>query len=258
MYSNRFAGIVMRQHQFSSLCRARGWNYRLMGAGFDGFNVPAKLLANWKMHVEFYVDLPSDRNPSLLESGLWEQSGSGINLFLGSDQVRFYRDRREVAVDEVPAIIYSEIMRDVDLFTSVSAVGQDETWSDQGDRGIGVLLSRTDPSEFSSIVALRIEMLTRLLPLTPIAEKCTIEKNWLMVRGQLGIYRIEIAWGGVLRMTDSGARQLKIPQPILENVPLDVSVFPIELDHRTEMILRKAHLLANDWKIDSPEIIRQL
>jgi len=53
MYSNRFAGIVMRQHQFSNLCRARGWNYRLMGAGFDGFNVPTKVLPSWDMHVEF-------------------------------------------------------------------------------------------------------------------------------------------------------------------------------------------------------------
>jgi hypothetical protein len=37
MYSNRFAGILMRQHQFSSLCRARGWNYRLMGGGVRRF-----------------------------------------------------------------------------------------------------------------------------------------------------------------------------------------------------------------------------
>ena len=32
IYSNRFAGIIMRQHQLASLGRARGWNYRLMGA----------------------------------------------------------------------------------------------------------------------------------------------------------------------------------------------------------------------------------
>ena len=42
MYSNRFARVLMRQHQFASLCRARGWEYRLMGADFDGANVPTK------------------------------------------------------------------------------------------------------------------------------------------------------------------------------------------------------------------------
>ncbi len=258
MYSNRFAGILMRQHQFSSLCRARGWSYRLMGAGFDGFNVPTKLLPSWKMHVEFYVDLPSDRKASLAQSALGEQSGSGINLFLGSDQVRFYRDRKEIAIDEVPAIVYSEVMRDVDLFTSVSVVGQDETWSDQGDRGIGILASQTDLSEVSAVLALRAEILSRVLPLTTIAGRCMVEGAWLVVRGQLGTYRIQIPWGGVLRLTESGVRQLKIPQKLLEKVSLDLPDCPIELDHRTEMILRKAYLLANDWKIDSPDLIRQL
>ena len=53
-YSNRFAGILMRQHQFASLCRARGWDYRLMSTHFDGANVPTKKLAPWNMHAEFY------------------------------------------------------------------------------------------------------------------------------------------------------------------------------------------------------------
>jgi hypothetical protein len=257
-YSNRFAGILMRQHQFSSLCRARGWNYRLMGAGFDGFNVPTKLLAPWNMYAEFYVDLPSDRKPALRESALGEQSGFGINLFLGSDQVRFYRDRREIAVDEVPALVYSEVMRDVDLFTSVSGIGGDESWSDQGGRGTGVLASRTDVNELSAVIALRSEILSRVLPLTPVADRCKVEKAWVEVRGQLGIYRILIAWGDVLRLTDSGVRHLKIPQDLLQGVSLDFSMVPIDLDTRTETILRTAYFLADDWKIDSPDVIRQL
>jgi Domain of unknown function (DUF4132) len=258
MYSNRFAGIVMRQHQFSSLCRARGWNYRLMGAQFDGFNVPTKLLAPWNMHAEFYVDLPSDRDPSLAASALGEQSDFGINLFLGSDQVRFYRDRREIAIEDVPAIVYSEIMRDVDLFTSVSAVGNDESWSDQGDRGTGVLGSRMDLDEITAILALRIEMLSRVLPLTAIAQHCKIEKSWLEVRGKLGSYRIHISSGTVYRLTGAGVRHLSIPQKLLQGVAVDFATFPIELDHRTEMILRKAHVLANDWDTTSPDLIRQL
>jgi hypothetical protein len=258
IYSNRFAGTLMRQHQFSSLCRARGWSYRLMGAGFDGFNVPTKLLAPWSMHAEFYVDLPTDRQPSLANSALAEQSDSGINLFLGSDQVRFYRNRREIEIAEVPAVVYSEVMRDVDLFTSICAVGSDETWSDQGDRGTGLPAASKDPEEFSAIFALRIDMLSRVLPFMVIASRCKIESVWLIVQGKLGTYRILIPWGTVSRMTDKGARQISIPQKLLEAVPVDFSASLIDLDHRTEMILRKAHVLANDWNIDSPELIRQL
>ena len=77
-------------------------------------------------------------------------------------------------------------------------------------------------------------------------------------RGQLGTYRIHVPWGGVLRLADSGFRQLNIPQKLLNDVSLNLAAFPIDLDYRTEMILRKANLLANDWKIDSPDLIRQL
>src|SRR5262249_48865709 len=31
VYSNRFAGHILRQHQFKALCDQRGWRYHLMG-----------------------------------------------------------------------------------------------------------------------------------------------------------------------------------------------------------------------------------
>jgi hypothetical protein len=258
MYSNRFARILMRQHQFASLCRARGWDYRLMGADFDGSNVPTKKLDPWNTRVEFYVDLPSDRDPSFMESALGEQSGAGINLFIASDQVRFYRDNREVAIDEIPAILYSEVMRDVDLFTSVSAVGGDETWADQGDRGTGIFREEFDLQELFGLIGLRRDMLSLVLPHTTIKDRCKIHKSALEVRGQLGTYRVEFVWGGASLITESGFRRLNIPRKILDAVPLDFTAIPIDLDYRTETILRKAHVLADDWKIESPELIQQL
>jgi hypothetical protein len=258
LYSNRFAGSLLRQHQFASLCRARGWSYQLMGSHFDGANVPNKKLDHWNMHAEFYVDLPPDRASAFRRASLAEQSGAGINVFIGSDQVRFYRDRHEVPLDEVPAIVFSEIMRDVDLFTSVCAVGDDETWSDQGERGTGILSDRFDARDFSVVTALRSEMLARALPHTTIADRCKLTKGSLEVRGQLGTYRIQLGWGGAILATDSVTRWLKIPQKILDAVQLDLSAVPIDLDPRTETILRKAHVLADDWRIDSPELVRQL
>ena len=258
LYSNLFAGVLMRQHQFASLCREREWDYRLMGAHFDGFNVPTKKLDTWKIHAEFYVDLPSDRDPSLRDSALGEESGAGINMFIGADQVRFYREQREVPIDEVPALVYSEIMRDVDLFTSVCAVGDDETWSDQGDRGLGVIIKQFDIHEITAITALRTDLLSRVLPHTRIADQCRVVKSWLEVRGQLGTYRILLGWGGAALMTDKLPRWLKIPQKVLSEVQLELKDLPVDLDYRTELALRKAYVLADDWKISSPELVRQL
>jgi hypothetical protein len=258
-YSNRFAGFLLRQHQFASLCRARGWDYRLMGAHFDGGNTPTKKLPEWKMHAEFYVDIPSDRDRSLLDSALGEESGTGINLFVGSDQIRFYRDQREIAIDEVPALVYSEVMRDADLFTSVCAVGADETWSDQGERGTGVLLESFDANTITSIVSLRIEMISRILPLTRFASQCTLKNYFIEVQGRLGTYRVQAGWGSsAARIDGQSLRWLKIPRRILESVDLGFDMLPIELDHRSEYALRTACLLAEDWKITDPALVAQL
>ena len=51
--------------------------------------------------------------------------------------------------------------------------------------------------------------------------------------------------------------RLRVPQMRLMAVPLELTDLPIELDYRAEMILRKAYLLADDWKIKDPEPIRQ-
>jgi hypothetical protein len=229
-----------------------------MGSGFDGGNVPNRKIDPWKMHVEFYVDLPADRHPTLHESGLGEQSGSGINLFITSDQVRFYREAKEIALDDVPAIVYSEVMRDVDLFTSVCALGDDEGWADQGERGIGLFTEKCDSDQQSALIALRAELLGRVLPRTPIADRCKIVKGVLEVRGQLGTYHIFLNWGIAMLMSESKPRWLRIPQKTLNAVQLELQDLPVELDHRTEMILRKAYVLANDWNIDSFDLIKQL
>jgi len=258
LYSNRFAGILMRQHQFASLCKERGWGYRLMGTHFDGGNVPTRKLEAWKIHAEFYVDLPADRNPSLRDSGLGEHSPAGIGMFVGSDQVRFYRESKEIALEDVPALVYSEIMRDVDLFTSVCAVGEDETWSDQGDRGVGILTKPFDLAPVTALISLRADLLCRILPHTRIADRARVEKSWLEVRGQLGTYQIHLGWSGAALMTEKSARWLRIPPKILAQVELGLADLPVDLDYRTEMALRKAYVLAEDGKIDSPDLIRQL
>ncbi|MBZ5722785.1 MAG: hypothetical protein LAO03_20795 [Acidobacteriia bacterium] len=99
--------------------------------------------------------------------------------------------------------------------------------------------------------------LSRVLPHTSVADWCKIEKTHLDVRGQLGTYRILLGWAAAVLVTDSGIGWLRIPQKILGSVVLDLASIPIELDYRTEMVLRKACVLADHWRIDCPELVRQ-
>jgi hypothetical protein len=149
-------------------------------------------------------------------------------------------------------------MRDVDLFTSVCALGDDEGWADQGERGIGLFTEKFDSDQQSALIALRAELLGRVPPRTPIADRCKIVKGVLEVRGQLGTYRIFLNWGIAVLMTDSKPHWLRIPQKVLNAVELGLQELPLDIDQRTEMILRKAYVLANDWNISSPDLIQQL
>jgi hypothetical protein len=108
------------------------------------------------------------------------------------------------------------------------------------------------------VVSLRIDLISRVLPLTPIADRCRRVKSWLEVRGHLGTYRVALLGGMVARVSDNATRQLKIPQKVLNEVDLQLRDLPVDLDFRTEMVLRKAYALADDWKITAPELMSQL
>jgi hypothetical protein len=97
-----------------------------------------------------------------------------------------------------------------------------------------------------------------VLPLTPIADRCRRVKSWLEVRGHLGTYRVALLGGMVARVSDNATRQLKIPQKVLNEVDLQLRDLPVDLDFRTEMVLRKAYVLADVWKITAPELMSQL
>ncbi|MBC3627366.1 hypothetical protein, partial [Klebsiella sp. Kpp] len=62
-------------------------------------------------------------------------SDSGMLLYAATDQVRFYReseDNTPMNLIDVPVRVFSEVMRDVDLFVGVASVGNDPNWQDNG------------------------------------------------------------------------------------------------------------------------------
>ncbi len=124
-YSNRFAAHVLKQHQFAALCQQRGWKFHLMGQ-WDSHNTPTKVLPAWDLRCEYWTGDGMDAS---------EVSGAGIFLYVPTDQVRFYPTALPdpLPLDEIPPLVFSEIMRDVDLFVGVASVGNDPNWRDSGE-----------------------------------------------------------------------------------------------------------------------------
>jgi hypothetical protein len=255
-YSNRFAAHVLRQHQFAQLCAARGWKYRLMG-GFDSHNYPTLELPQWNLFAEFWVEGPGNNDG---------MTPSGIYLHVLTDQVRFYpirtgeaplRARIEpVALEEVPPIVLSEVMRDVDLFVGVASVGNDPNWSDGGPDG----RYRTYWQEYSwgelSVAAQnRKEILAELLPrLTALKSLARIDGRFLVVQGKLRSYKIHIGSGNIL-MEPNDQYLCIVP----DRSPRESAVqLPFEGDSLLAVILSKAFLLIADDRITDTTITRQI
>jgi hypothetical protein len=249
-YSNRFAAHIIRQHQFAALAKERGWSYRLMG-NFDSHNVPTLILARWDFAVEFWVESPGGQEGA---------SDSGIFLHIATDQVRFC-DMTGTArpLHEVPALIFSEVMRDVDLFVGVCSIGNDPAWQDRGEGGqFGGYWQRFAFGDLSVTAKTRREVLERLLPRLKIAGQCELHDKFLVVRGSLRTYKIHLGSSNILM--EPNDRYLCIVPDRSRATTLDgKQVFlPFEGDNTLAVILSKAFMLAEDGKIKDQSILNQI
>jgi hypothetical protein len=248
-YSNRFAAHILRQHQFAALCTDRGWRYRLQG-NFDSAITPTRDLQHLDIRVEYWVE------PVMTQ----DQSAMSIFNYVGTDQVRFYEwaAADPMPLTEVPPLVFTELMRDVDLFVGVCSVGNDPTWGDRGDeeryRAYWQVYSFGD---LSATAITRREVLAKLIPRLKIADRCKLYDRFLVVRGDIRTYKIHLGSANIL-MTPNDAYLCIVPSQSSTVRATGKLFLPFEGDSVLSVILSKAFLLADDQKISDPTIISQI
>jgi hypothetical protein len=239
-YSNRFAAHVLRQHQMAALAHGRGWRYALQG-DFDA--EPIASLALGGLRAELWIDrLPEDT------------TSSGIYPHVLTEQVRFLdADGSPVPLAGIPPRLFSEVMRDVDLFVGVTSIGNDPTWADRdAHRDYWTAYAF---GELSGQATTRREILEGLLPKLAIADVARIDGRYLRVQGKLRAYRIHLGSGNILMEPNDeylcivAGRDGKTPRRVY---------LPFEGDYMLSQILSQALLLARDDRIDDATISRQI
>ncbi len=272
IYSNRFAAHILRQHQFNTLCAARGWKNSLRLGVDDSVPPASRALPLWNLRAEFWV-----------AGAGHDLNDAGTFLRLITDQVRFYRlgaatnqahasggpyqarvtgpgpaDINEpLPLDQIPPLVFSEIMRDVDLFVGVASVGNDPTWQDGGPEGRYQNYWQTYAfGELSGTATTRKQVLERLVPRLKIADRCTFDGRFLKVRGQQRTYKIHLGSGNILMEPDD---QYLCIVPDGRERAAEANLFlPFEGDTMLSVILSKAFLLAADDKIKDRTITSQI
>jgi hypothetical protein len=275
-YSNRFAAHVLRQHQFNALCAARGWRNKLRLMVDDAYPPATRDLPQWGLRAEFWIE-------GIGQDYGTETNESGVYLRLSTDQVRFYRTEaaRNLAhaggggygsvaggpgqgnlneplpLEHVPPLVFSEIMRDVDLFVGVASVGNDPSWQDGGPQGrFRDYWQRYSFGELSGTATTRKQVLERLVPRLKIADRCSLSDRFLVVRGDKRAYKIHLGSGNILM--EPNDQYLCIVPDARSRTGQDDLYLPFEGDNTLSIIISKALMLARDTKIKDPTITRQI
>lgn len=250
-YSNRMAAHIIKQHQFNALAGVRGWKYSLLGAydhGREGaiaeVNLPTINLTCQYWINELYSE--DDFN----DAGIWD--------YIATDQVRFLNETGSVVdLIDIPEIVFSETMRDVDLFVGVCSVGNDPEWLDRGGstdhRDYWTSYSFGDLNEVSKT---RKVVLERLVPRLKIRDKVKIDGRFLIVKGSIREYKIHIGSTNILMKPND--EYLCIVPARKSNSDVDKVYLPFEGDRGLSLVLSKAMLLAEDHKITDPTILSQI
>jgi hypothetical protein len=228
-------------------------------------------LPQWNLRAEFWIEgIGDDHGASINESGVY--------LYVSTDQVRFYQidaaqrtahaggggyhpgyraqDGEPLPLDQIPPLVFTEVMRDVDMFVGVASVGNDPTWADGGPGGrYRDYWQGVSFGELNATAKTRKDVLQRLVPKLKIAGQCSFEEKFLVVKGSLRTYKIHLGSGNILMAPND--QYLCIVAKQSETKTGDVFL-PFEGDRTLSVILSKAFLLAEDSKITDSTILNQI
>ena len=247
IYSNRFAAHILRQHQFRALCQARGWQYDFMG-GWDSWNIPTRTLPALGISVQYSVEAIHDG----------ERSAAYVPLHITTDQVRFVNlgTGESMSLLDVEPVVFSELMRDVDLFVAVTSVANDPTWTDGGPNGqFGTYWHTWAFGDLSQTAETRKALIADIVPRLSIADKLQVGDKALLVKGKRHDYAIHFGSTNIQIMPEN--RYLCIV-PARNPAEAERIRLPFTGDSQLSTILAKAFMLVDESKIKDPTILRQL
>jgi Domain of unknown function (DUF4132)/Family of unknown function (DUF5724) len=212
--SHRYTGHQVNPKQAMALFGGRGWQTT------DGVS-RTFYQEGYTAHVSF-------------------RSGWGTPLEvegLTFDDVRFTRrgEWETIPLEQVPSIIFSEVMRDADLVVSVAHLG-------------GV-----DPEASASTVEMRASLVKEACDLLKIANY-TLQGAHVLIEGGLGKYSVHLGSGIVHRQPGGALCIIAVGAQHRGRLFLPFA----DDDPRTAEVLSKVLLLTRDTQIQDPTILEQL
>ena len=253
LYTDRYAGHILRFRQGYGLARRRGWAGGLRAGGWDGGDSavarrdypPARLRASWALAQ--LDDLSGDVAVDLcMTERVWFSA-------LG--------DATPVPLADVPAEVFSEAMRDLDLVVSVATVANDPAWFENylGWPAIDQYWERIANGGLDQSRSHRRDILGPFCEGEAVSQRYQLTERELVVTGSLATDRLALATASV-RM-DPGGKWLSFaagPAPhhaYNRGIP---GLPAIDDDEILQRILIRAAILADDEQLADRKLLRQI
>ncbi|MGI6094921.1 MAG: DUF4132 domain-containing protein [Lachnospiraceae bacterium] len=214
--SRRYAGYQVQPKKTVALLKTRGWTVDYE-EGLQKVFYKENLIVRMYALADWFS--PADIEAPTLETIQFFDRDSG----------------KTVEFEHVPPILFSEVMRDIDLAVSVAYVG-------------GV-----DPEASHSTVEMRMAIAAELLKLLKISNVEFIGSH-AKIKGSLGNYSVHMG-SGIVHVQAVGAVTIL---PVHSQARGRIFLPFADDDPKTQEIMSKILLLAEDKKIKDPEILRQL
>jgi hypothetical protein len=211
--SRRYAGHQVQTKKTVALLKTRGWTVDY-DEGLQKVFHKENLIVRMYAAADWFS--PADIEAPVLE------------------MIQFtYRDSgRAARLCDIPPILFSEVMRDIDLVVSVAHVG-------------GV-----DPEASASTIEMRIAIASELLSLLKI-KNVTFRTAHAMIKGEFGEYSVHMG-SGVIHQIGVGM----IPVLAVQSGQRGRIFLPFtDNDPRTAEIMSKILLFSDDKKIKDPAIL---
>ena len=230
-YSNRFLDHILRHHKFAALAKQRLWTY-----------------ANVYTHDDPYIDYPEfDISAGFDISSDYDFASTGRVHF------RDLKQNEALRMEEVPAILFSETMRDMDLFVGVCSIGIEEEWH----QNLHIdYWQRYSTTALSETALTRRDILTNMIPKLKIKDQCELTNKYLKIKGKIRTYKIHLGSGNILM--EPNDQYLCIVPDRKKTTQGDKVFLPFDEDMIFSIIMSKAFLLADDDKITDPVILNQI
>ncbi|MGL6075528.1 MAG: DUF5724 domain-containing protein [Fimbriiglobus sp.] len=213
-FSARYSGHQVNESQAKALLASRGWSTK---DDLSKIFLQADLVAD--ISLGYGYSTPADAQSPSVESLRFHKRG----------------EWKPVLLKDVPPIIFSETMRDLDLIVSVAHVG-------------GV-----DPEATQSTVEMRAALLRETLQLLKITN-VKLDPKHALIEGSYGKYGVHLGSGGVQKLPGGSLCVVAVPAGHRGRLFLPFA----DEDPRTSEVISKVLLLARDNEIQDPTILEQI